>query len=205
MPLELENGTIFLHVPRTGGTFATAVFRELGIVKRSIGRKHDCPGVCDIDMTKPMAVFVRHPYDWIRSVYAYQTANGWPKWPKDVDDGRWWHPFAELNGFPESNLFVGFDDFLEWLATSAPGFATRTFCKFADWPNATAYDTDDMESALVSIVGDLCSEGRVRAAVDRIRRTPSVNRMPNYPNMPDDLFVGHWFSLEQIAYERWFA
>ena len=40
MALILKNGAIFLHVPKTGGSWVTAVLKDQGLVKRSIGHIH---------------------------------------------------------------------------------------------------------------------------------------------------------------------
>lgn len=145
MAIKLSNGDIFLHNPRTGGTFVTAVLRKCGVHAGGVGEKHDCPGVVPMDMTVPHHVFVRHPYKWIKSVWAIQHDWGWPRYPKY--DYRWWHPFTEIND-PPDEAKDDFEAFLYWIANSRRGFVTSIFFKFADWPNSQVYDTDCMDTHL---------------------------------------------------------
>jgi len=113
--IELSNGDIFLHNPRTGGTFVTAVLRKCGVHAGGIGEKHDCPGVVPFDMTVPHHVFVRHPYKWIKSVWSIQHDWDWPRYPKYPE--RWWHPFTEIND-PPDEAKEDFEAFVYWIANS---------------------------------------------------------------------------------------
>lgn len=40
MALLLHSGAIFLHVPKTGGSFITSVLNDLGLVRRTLGHIH---------------------------------------------------------------------------------------------------------------------------------------------------------------------
>ncbi len=40
MALLLRNGAVFLHIPKTGGTYVSKVLHELGLVTASLGHKH---------------------------------------------------------------------------------------------------------------------------------------------------------------------
>lgn len=40
MAVILKDGSVFLHIPKTGGTWVTSVLRELGLARCSIGHRH---------------------------------------------------------------------------------------------------------------------------------------------------------------------
>lgn len=154
MAIRLSDGSTFLHNPRCGGTFVTAVLRKCGVVEGPVGRKHDCPGVVPMTMTEPLRVFVRHPYDYIRSLFAFQSAHDWPEWPKNSPDDRWWHPWSELNDPPPA-VRDNFDAFLRWVANDHAGYVTSCFMKFADWPTSLVYRTDTMDRDLPMMLAEI--------------------------------------------------
>lgn len=152
MAVRLKNGDVFLHLPRTGGTFVTAVLKRLGLVAGPVGRKHDCPGVVPMDMTVRHFVFIRHPYSLMRSTYSWLEGNRWGPWPKEKDDGRWWHPWSEITKHCESHR-DSFEEWLRWVTTERTGYVTRLYSKFANWPctsfvGRTEWLEDDLEVML---------------------------------------------------------
>ena len=40
MAIELVDGSIFLHIPKTGGNWVTQVLSESKLIKRQVGHKH---------------------------------------------------------------------------------------------------------------------------------------------------------------------
>lgn len=73
----LKNGSVFIHVPKTGGSYLSRTLHALGLA-------HLCM------MAQPHAnayyftgyrpfvrfAFVRHPWDWLMSYWAYKQATG---------------------------------------------------------------------------------------------------------------------------------
>lgn len=200
MALELIDGSIFLHLPRTGGTFVTAVLRRLGLVKRAVGNKHDCPGVIPMNMRVRHYVFIRHPYDWIRSVYAYQAESDWPTWPKQKEC-RWWHPFREINNPPEEAK-RDFGAFLHWITFQHAGFASRIFTHFADWPCSYIARTDRMGDGLCDIVAQFGVSGSQYAdAAYKAMRSRNSFQMDQEPS---EEVLAAFLKSEQTAIQRWF-
>ena len=78
--------TVFLHIPKTGGTWVSAVLRKLCIVHEETTRRPHMrwPEIlADPKMSawrglKPFA-FVRNPVSWYRSYWAYKNRMGWEK------------------------------------------------------------------------------------------------------------------------------
>jgi len=180
MPYRLSDGSIFLHNPRCGGTFADAVFRRLAVRGDGIGEKHDCPGVVPLDMTVPHRVFVRHPYHWIKSVWAWEAGNGWPAYPKY--EQRWWHPFAEITPVPDEAKT--FEAFLYWIANEHTGFVTSTFMKFANWYNSDVYDTDCMDRHLPILLEKIGVDAE--RAAKAIAETIAAKKPRNDFPLPED-------------------
>lgn len=202
MAYRLIDNSIYLHTPRTGGTFVAAVLRKLDCIDQAIGRKHDCPGVVPIDMTVPHHVFIRHPYKWIRSVYSFQYEHGWPEWPKNSPADRWWHPFREIRGVP-ARAREDFDAFLIWLANERPGFVTTTFMKFADWPNAIIYDTDNMQEDLYLMLASIGVSPEVaEAAIESVEAERAPRNTFPFPDDAGPEALDLFQDSEATAYRR---
>lgn len=133
MAFRLKTGDVFLHLPRTGGTFITSVLRKLNLIEESVGRKHDCPGVVAMDMSVRHFVFIREPYTLMRSTYSWLEGNVWGPWPKEKGDGRWWHPWNEITRH-SANHRDSFEQWLRWVMCERTGYVTRLYSKFANWP-----------------------------------------------------------------------
>lgn len=94
MAVILKGGAVFLHIPKTGGSFITKVLKELGLVSVKRGHKHTdiahlhLPIGTDIirrlryrvgymaglySDTPFMFCFVRHPLKWYESWYRFMS------------------------------------------------------------------------------------------------------------------------------------
>lgn len=78
--LRLKHG-IFIHFPKTGGVWATMLLTELGLVVEPLIEPH-C-SLKDVLSKHPDLAslksfcFVRHPFSWYQSFWAFRCANGW--------------------------------------------------------------------------------------------------------------------------------
>jgi hypothetical protein len=150
MAVVLRGGAIFLHVPKTGGNWVTAVLRRNDLVDGYIGHKHAnvdrllAPvatrsgrvlGRLDLGRShrrlkpKPFIFcFVRHPLRWYESWFNYMShpSRRWCDWgnERDLFD---WHPNAVLNGCgsPDFNTFV------RNVVKKRPGYVTELFNSYA--------------------------------------------------------------------------
>ncbi len=149
MALILKGGAVFLHIPKTGGNWVTAVLKESGLVHDRLGHKH-----ADFNRLlapvnpaswgpfgylswrkirralepKPfMFCFVRHPLGWYESWFKYmsQPSRNWRDWgsERDVFD---WHPNAVLNGCGSDS----FDGFVGNVIAKRPGYVTELFASY---------------------------------------------------------------------------
>ena len=150
MAVILKGGAIFLHVPKTGGNWVTAVLRESDLVAGYIGDKH---ANADRLLAPPASrgggmrgyfgirrgdrrlkpkpyifCFVRHPLTWYESWFRYMThpSRQWCEWGNEHDLFDW-HPNAVLNGCgsPDFNTFV------RNVVDKRPGYVTELFNSYA--------------------------------------------------------------------------
>lgn len=79
----LTDKMLFLHIPKTGGTYVRAVLEKLGIRGKEIIHTHSrFPFLnehIDDDTLKDKLVwcFVRHPLTWYQSRWAHRCKTGW--------------------------------------------------------------------------------------------------------------------------------
>jgi hypothetical protein len=154
MALILKNGALFLHIPKTGGTWVTKVLREGGLLRCSIGHRHAnldhllAPGWQGLGRklewcwkrsrylrTHPRPFtfcFVRHPLDWYESFYLYknQPSLNWER-DGDLDNFHRWHPNAVLNGLGEGKEF---NEFVTAVMDRAPGYVSALFSHYTFRP-----------------------------------------------------------------------
>jgi len=150
MALILKGGAVFLHIPKTGGNWVTAVLREAGLAKGGLGHKHADMSrlIAPINHHKSLArahatvhriksklepkpymfCFVRHPLKWYQSWFKYMTQpkRNWRNWgqEKDMFD---WHPNAALNGCGDED----FNQFVRNVNQKRPGYVTEMFAGYA--------------------------------------------------------------------------
>lgn len=151
MALLLGEGAIFLHIPKTGGTWVREVLKEQGLVVASFGHLH-----ADYRHTQyywqqypehivPLALkrrslspalkkdsfvfcFVRHPLSWLESWWSFMTSQNWPDWSKRQARFRRWHPTQPLERYrPVSGTFP---EFLEFVIAQVPGFVSGLYARY---------------------------------------------------------------------------
>lgn len=151
MALELIDGSLFLHVPKTGGSWVSAMLSEQGLVRHEIGHKHADyihlssklavrkpprsriknflrrggellpPSEVDIE-DRFTFCFVRHPATWYESWFTYMTKNNWRKWGLD-GRRRVWHPNSMLDGLGATE----FGRFVRNCVDARPGYVSEMF------------------------------------------------------------------------------
>lgn len=130
----LRNGAVFLHIPKTGGSWVTKVLKHLDLVKTHVGHEH---GTFDrifwrdrfqrdgkifrqilrraVGLSTTPVIpsdcfrfcFVREPLAWYESFWRFAQNRDWTPLGNERDPCRW-HPNALLNflGSPDFNTFV---------------------------------------------------------------------------------------------------
>jgi hypothetical protein len=149
MPLQLKSGAIFLHIPKTGGTWIERVLKEQNLIARRFGHSH-----ADMDRTRHLHAFesfeprlgkllnhwarerlfrrppadpfyfcfVRHPLKWYES---------WFRWRNQLPGDPWagvpqWHMTTALKGACRGT----FSAFIRSVIARRPGFVSEMYYSF---------------------------------------------------------------------------
>ncbi len=150
MALLLKDGSIFLHIPKTGGNWVTKMLREGNLVKRTIGQtkhadlhhlatpvshngKHWLGPLKHIQLRRAlqprpfMFCFVRHPLSWYESWFQYMSV---PKrnWRTEGNEDSifHWHPISVINGCGSPD----FNEFVSNVVKKCPGYVSRMYGGF---------------------------------------------------------------------------
>lgn len=126
---------LFLHLPKTGGTFIKKVFKELGIkthenfiVPDKVAKFHAYPHQIKYNYNYSF-VFVRHPVSWYESFWKF-TLPKIQKGPKRWWIPSWvnseWHCLREIEDCVSDN----FQEFISNIIKSNPGYLTRVYENF---------------------------------------------------------------------------
>lgn len=148
MAVLLRGGAVFLHIPKTGGTWITEVLKHCGLVDCLLCHKHadvfrvlygswlpqgiDSVGVpnppmpsTEVDASACFFCFVRHPLSWYESWWRYMTDHGWPARGKEKDKLRW-HPNSVLNSLADND----FNSFVRKVIKVRPGYVTELYSSY---------------------------------------------------------------------------
>lgn len=134
MATLLKCGALFLHIPKTGGSWISAVLEDNNLVFAHIGGKHSTLERLGnfeklFRMThrygkpnKPFFrfCFVRHPLRWYESWFTMMSSREWPIWGTDPD---YWNPSAILDGLGDTS----FNGFISNVLSKRPGFVTEMY------------------------------------------------------------------------------
>lgn len=190
MALLLKCDGLFLHVPKTAGTWVTAVLRDLNLVQARVASKHaDMEHVLRCARHYPgryleavlkvgpfwqqkarrafKFCFVRHPLSWYESYWLFMNARGWNRWGVNRRGLRRWHPNAALDG-------LGADDFNQFIRNvleTKPGYVGQMY----GWYATAAIDFVGRQERLACDVVEALSRMRVPFEEDRVRGHIPVN------------------------------
>jgi hypothetical protein len=146
MALLLRDGAVFVHIPKTGGTWVTDVLRDQGLVRCRIAHKHadlehlrECwkhyptqllkrtlqhgPGVAGRVRRGTKFCFVRHPIRWYESYFRFMKGLNWRHFG-GLSTSQW-HPNAELFDLGADSI----DGFMRNVLDHSPGYVSKMY----DW------------------------------------------------------------------------
>ncbi len=152
MAFLLKNGAVFLHVPKTGGTWIKEVLKQLDLIQAPLGHQHsdwersfwhdklhtDLKVVrylfrravrskraqARIDPDSFKFCFVREPLRWYESYWRFMQGKNWnwKNWGDEKNPYKW-HPCAMLNGLESPD----FNTFMHRVNKKRPGFVTEMY------------------------------------------------------------------------------
>lgn len=92
MPFILQN-SVFLHIPKTGGTWVRKALLNAGASLRAVGDPHGpledtYPVLSDEELSRrTIFMFVRHPLSWYQSRWMFRVQHGWTNHELDINCG----------------------------------------------------------------------------------------------------------------------
>jgi hypothetical protein len=182
----------FLHVPKTGGTWATQAIFAAGVGAERPATMPFHAGLSDsVDFADRFTFgFVRHPLDFWRSYWGYRVRTGW-----DPD-----------NGLDRAVAAAQFGEFVERLLDHDPGSASRIFAAYVGPPDAEIGFVGRFER----LADDLCLALRLAGeefAEDRLRSQPRVNATDyaRCPALYTPSLAASLAEAEREAIERFYA
>ena len=218
---KLKGGGIFLHIPKTGGSFVSRVLKDTGLFVRSInGPDHN-----DIDRVfapvttwkrdilryyfkwciggypgkNPyMFTFVRHPLSWYESWFKHCSKH--QHWHHG--DEREWHPVRRLNGLGNPD----FNNFVRGVAQKWPGFVTEMFSQYTGPPVAFIGKQENLVEDLTTALKHLGPEvdedfirkyKRVNISVE-----PKENDVVWDPDLRKQIYQLEYAGIVRYGYEK---
>ena len=197
MTCELPGGAIFLHIPKTGGTWVFEVLTELGLVKRTVGRHphadytravfypnhkarwKEWEGVSQgglfnrgSTMKFPFTFcFVRHPAMWYVSWWRYLTGGRFQADVTAMSNAdnymKRWHP----NTVATRAFDNDFSTFVRNVHKAFPGYVTWMYNLYAPPEISFVGKQETLTDDLIAVLGKL----NITADETRIRNWPRSN------------------------------
>ena len=157
MATLLKPDAVFLHVPKTGGTFLRKLFVDMGLVRFNFGRDHaDMERTINVSGHYPgnyllrslqlggsldryvdkcyKFCFVRNPFDWYESYWRFLNDRPGLSFKPQKNRSRFgfpidpWHPGAALEPLVDPD----FNRFIDKVVRHCPGYLTQMFGWYAD-------------------------------------------------------------------------
>jgi len=200
-----EKKALFLHIPRTGGTWTKEAMFQAGIPMDKWGRigepyrpkKHTIIPHIRPDLLQRVGVvfaFVRHPVQYYVSIWRFATRS----WKDRPEEMQW--KVRERNDPAAINEAVNrwkpdFNEWLEEMLEEEPGWATRWFERYVGPPGGEFCHfigrTETIEQDVEQVVrmlgyGDRWDEKRERIAMIRHARNRVRTAKAPHPEVTDE-------------------
>jgi hypothetical protein len=165
MPTFLTDKLVFIHVPKTGGTWITEALASTGVLLMPPDPLGDQPysehghaSLSDLDVGNRFTVaFVRHPLDWWRSYWGHRMRSGW----------------INESGLDSEIASDDFNDFVERVLKYRPGQFDELVRRFVGSPAQVDY-----VGRFEHLLEDTCTALRLsgqRVPLARILSHPRAN------------------------------
>lgn len=155
-----QSGALFVHIPKTGGTWVANVLNRLGIANESAPHvpaasvRHAIPEQF-VGRYKFRFTFVRHPLAWYESWWKFQ-AGVWRQFEVGV-----WHPQRVLEPCADND----FSQFIRNCLVQEPGYVTRMYEWYLGPPEVERFDfvgrTESLAEDLVTVLRQLGHTNRI--------------------------------------------
>jgi hypothetical protein len=226
MAFLLRNGSVFLHIPKTGGTWIKQVLENLDLIQAPLGHMHS-----DWDraywhdkLHKDLKVaryllrravrspkarpriepncfrfcFVREPLSWYESYWRFMQSLdwNWKTWGDEVDPHNW-HPCAMVNKLGTPD----FNAFVHSVNQKRPGFVTELYGWYVRPGIGFVGRQEYLRQDLMKALSLMNVPGDLREAVSSARKNETPLDIP-YPEW-DPALRKATLRLEYAGYVRY--
>ena len=223
----LKGEALFLHIPKTGGSWVRHVLRRQGLVKMEWPHPHpDLDRVMNLPRYYPLHFakqslkhrtlrlyrdvqesykfcFVRHPHSWYESYWRFMRGLDWKHFHEERQEERAfvlkrpWHPNAALEQMGPKP----FDEFMSTVLRRYPGYLTQMYGWYAP-PDEIDFvgGTESLVDDLVTVLNTLGLD----FDEDEVRNTEKINTSPDRVDRPewDDALRAKVRRMEAPVFER---
>jgi hypothetical protein len=223
MALLLKNGAVFLHIPKTGGTWVRHVLKELDMIKGRMGHSHSDYERAfwhdklhhDVKVVRYIVgrairysraqvkmepgcfkfCFVREPLSWYESWWRYMQSTNWPDRGNEHDPYRW-DPNSVLNGLGSPD----FNTFMYNVNKKRPGYVTEMY----GWYVRPGIGFVGKQECLRQDLIKAFSLMKLDVYASRILSVPAQNETPSHVPKPewDPVLRKETLRLEYAGYVR---
>jgi len=225
MAFLLRNGAVFLHLPKTGGTWVKSVLDDFDLIKGPLGHAHNIDErlfwhdklhhdlkvlrymfrrAIGSPRAQPMMkpgcfkfCFVREPLTWYESWWRMtQSPNMNWKGMGDENDPYKWTPYSMLKGL-ESN---DFNTFMHNVNKKRPGFVTEMYGWYVRPGIGFVGKTENLRRDLVKAFALM----KLDVDESRVLSVPAVNEGTSHSPKPewDPKIKRQTLRLEYVSYLR---
>jgi hypothetical protein len=184
---------LFIHVPKTGGSWATVALKAAGVkVEEEFGTTEFHPLLRELDRRGRFTfAFVREPLSWYGSLWSFRRKHQLHKHP--VHGGLPYDRFIDLD----------FSDFIDQVAEHLPGYLSE---QYEQWVGPTD-DEIDFIGHYENLEADFMSALRMAGQEfdeHALLSTPARNFTAPPPPCPPEI-KDHLIRSEHIAYARFYG
>lgn len=224
MAFLLKNRVVFIHVPKTAGSWVVSCLKELNLIEMKLGPEHadyerifnfsghylgaylkkSCLLKCSVDsyLRECRAfAFVREPVSYYESWWRFMQDVDWKRFSKDKNYSRFklkadlWHPYAQMEPWGA----LPFNEFIERLIQESPGFLSNLYEKYIPYDSKVIIGKQEN---LLKDMNRILQELYGRSYEKEINGVPKVNASKAPKPEWDPKLKKELVKLEYAAYRR---